>query len=327
MIVLFGATGDLAKRKLLPGMFHLARVGLMPERFRIIGAARRADRGRGVPRAGPRVGRGLGPQVARRRTPGSASPSRCASPASATASSALGRGDRGRARGARRRGRRPLLPLAAAAAPPPARSSRSARSGSARGARVITEKPFGTDLASARELNAPAARGLRRALHLPDRPLPRPRGGAEPAGAALRQRHVRAGLEPQPHRPRPDRRPRDALDRDARQLLRGNGRLPRHGRHPPVPGARLRRDGAADLARPETARARAREGLRLDAAARPGRRRPRPVRRLPRGGRGRRRLRHRDLRRGQGLRRQLALGGRAVLPALGQAPGREQATC
>ncbi|HZO05042.1 MAG TPA: glucose-6-phosphate dehydrogenase, partial [Solirubrobacterales bacterium] len=42
VIVLFGATGDLAKRKLLPGMFHLARVGLMPERFRIVGAARNA---------------------------------------------------------------------------------------------------------------------------------------------------------------------------------------------------------------------------------------------------------------------------------------------
>src|ERR1700761_5469397 len=41
VIVLFGATGDLAKRKLLPGMFHLAQVGLMPKRFRIIGAARR----------------------------------------------------------------------------------------------------------------------------------------------------------------------------------------------------------------------------------------------------------------------------------------------
>src|SRR3954470_11709197 len=41
VIVLFGATGDLAKRKLLPGMFHLAQVGLMPERFRIVGTARR----------------------------------------------------------------------------------------------------------------------------------------------------------------------------------------------------------------------------------------------------------------------------------------------
>ncbi|HWO83615.1 MAG TPA: glucose-6-phosphate dehydrogenase, partial [Solirubrobacterales bacterium] len=41
VIVLFGGTGDLAKRKLLPGMFHLAQVGLMPERFRIVGAARK----------------------------------------------------------------------------------------------------------------------------------------------------------------------------------------------------------------------------------------------------------------------------------------------
>src|ERR1700755_1688812 len=40
VIVLFGATGDLAKRKLLPGMFHLAQVGLMPKRFRLVGAAR-----------------------------------------------------------------------------------------------------------------------------------------------------------------------------------------------------------------------------------------------------------------------------------------------
>jgi glucose-6-phosphate 1-dehydrogenase len=40
VIVLFGATGDLARRKLLPGMFHLSQTGLMPEGFRIIGAAR-----------------------------------------------------------------------------------------------------------------------------------------------------------------------------------------------------------------------------------------------------------------------------------------------
>ena len=33
VIVLFGATGDLARRKLLPGIFHLADAGLMPERL------------------------------------------------------------------------------------------------------------------------------------------------------------------------------------------------------------------------------------------------------------------------------------------------------
>ncbi len=39
--MLFGATGDLARRKLLPGLFHLAEAGLLPERYRIVGTARR----------------------------------------------------------------------------------------------------------------------------------------------------------------------------------------------------------------------------------------------------------------------------------------------
>jgi glucose-6-phosphate 1-dehydrogenase len=40
--VLFGATGDLAARKLFPGLYHLHKIGLMPERFRIIGSGRHA---------------------------------------------------------------------------------------------------------------------------------------------------------------------------------------------------------------------------------------------------------------------------------------------
>ena len=39
VIVLFGATGDLAKRKLLPGLFHLAAAGLLPRKYRIIGSS------------------------------------------------------------------------------------------------------------------------------------------------------------------------------------------------------------------------------------------------------------------------------------------------
>jgi Glucose-6-phosphate dehydrogenase, NAD binding domain len=42
IIVLFGATGDLAQRKLLPGLFHLFAAGLLPGKCRIIGSARRA---------------------------------------------------------------------------------------------------------------------------------------------------------------------------------------------------------------------------------------------------------------------------------------------
>ena len=38
VVVLFGATGDLAKRKLLPGLFHLARAGFIPG-CRIVGVS------------------------------------------------------------------------------------------------------------------------------------------------------------------------------------------------------------------------------------------------------------------------------------------------
>jgi glucose-6-phosphate 1-dehydrogenase len=39
VVVLFGATGDLAKRKLLPGLFHLHAAGLLPHEYRIIGSS------------------------------------------------------------------------------------------------------------------------------------------------------------------------------------------------------------------------------------------------------------------------------------------------
>jgi len=42
ILVIFGASGDLTKRKLLPALFHLYQSGLMPARFAIVGVARRA---------------------------------------------------------------------------------------------------------------------------------------------------------------------------------------------------------------------------------------------------------------------------------------------
>jgi len=39
VVVLFGATGDLAARKLLPGFFHLEDAGLLPDGYRIVGTA------------------------------------------------------------------------------------------------------------------------------------------------------------------------------------------------------------------------------------------------------------------------------------------------
>ncbi|MGV1047517.1 MAG: glucose-6-phosphate dehydrogenase [Solirubrobacterales bacterium] len=152
VIVLFGATGDLAKRKLLPGMFHLARVGLMPERFRIIGTARKAidvaefrELARGSVQGSGRksldegewerfaetlrfaaVGDGFGPL----------------DEAISDAQEDLG-GEAGL--------------LFYLSLPPQAAAGTVEQIGArglGRGARVITEKPFGTDLASARALNA-----------------------------------------------------------------------------------------------------------------------------------------------------------------------------
>ena len=41
ILVIFGASGDLTKRKLLPALFHLEQVGLLPAQFSIVGVARR----------------------------------------------------------------------------------------------------------------------------------------------------------------------------------------------------------------------------------------------------------------------------------------------
>src|SRR6266576_6891484 len=39
-MVIFGASGDLAKRKLLPAIYNLAHEGALPERFNLIGISR-----------------------------------------------------------------------------------------------------------------------------------------------------------------------------------------------------------------------------------------------------------------------------------------------
>jgi glucose-6-phosphate 1-dehydrogenase len=151
LIVLFGATGDLAKRKLLPGIFHLAQVGLMSKRFRIIGAARRE------------VDVEEFREVARQAI--EASGREDMSPATwdpfaeslRFVSVGDGFGALAEAVSAARDelGGDPGL-LYYLSLPPSAASSTIEALGEAAlgtGARVITEKPFGTDLASARRLN------------------------------------------------------------------------------------------------------------------------------------------------------------------------------
>jgi glucose-6-phosphate 1-dehydrogenase len=43
IFVLFGTNGDLAKRKIIPGLYHLSVAGLMPKKFRVIGCTRRGS--------------------------------------------------------------------------------------------------------------------------------------------------------------------------------------------------------------------------------------------------------------------------------------------
>ena len=132
--------------------------------------------------------------------------------------------------------------------------------------RVVMEKPFGTDLASAVELNDFVHETFDENADLPHRPLPRQGGRAEHPGVPVRQRSVRADLEPQLHRPHPDRHPRDARPGRARQLLREHRRLQGHGGHPPVPGDGVRRDGAADRAGAPRHQRGEEQGVPVDAA-------------------------------------------------------------
>ena len=105
-----------------------------------------------------------------------------------------------------------------------------------------------------------------------------------------------------------------------RQLLRGGRRDPRRGAEPSAAGDRAAGDGCAG--RPRSGRDARREAAPVprDAAARSGARRARPVPRLPRRARRRRRFARRDLRRAAPAHRHLALGRRAVLHPHRQVP-------
>jgi glucose-6-phosphate 1-dehydrogenase len=151
VIVLFGATGDLAKRKLLPGMYHLMRVGLMPERFRIVGAARRAlddEEFRELARDSVRgSSRKAGDHEAWERFADSlrfAGVGEGFAHLGKEVEAALGElGEEAET-------------LVYLSLPPKAMEAAVEEIGElglGRGARVITEKPFGTDLDSARKLN------------------------------------------------------------------------------------------------------------------------------------------------------------------------------
>ncbi|WP_442910855.1 glucose-6-phosphate dehydrogenase [Kitasatospora sp. NBC_01266] len=154
VIVLFGATGDLARRKLLPGLFHLANAGLLPAAYRIIGSAPadgapsdqefRRHAKEAVRQFGLTEPTGASWQAFEEALSFGAADPQDPQPlldAVRDAEQAIG--------GKPRR-------LCHLAVPPGAFTSvigMLGATGLARDTRVIIEKPFGTDLASARALN------------------------------------------------------------------------------------------------------------------------------------------------------------------------------
>lgn len=155
VIVLFGATGDLARRKLLPGLFHLAKAGLLPARYRIVGSAPSQaalsddDFRKRAREAVAEFGRSKpeGPEwqeFEEALTFGAADPDDPEPLLSAVRKAEQAVGGRPRR----------LFHLAV---PPTAFASvieMLGATGLAENARVIVEKPFGTDLPSAQALNA-----------------------------------------------------------------------------------------------------------------------------------------------------------------------------
>ena len=154
VMVLFGATGDLARRKLLPGLFHLHAAGLLPREYRVIGSAPpsfaltdeqfRAQVADSAGKFGiTKPDHPSWPSFAERVAFVAAEPGH-----TTALEEAVQRAEKEIAGPVRR--------LYHLAVPPAAFTSvigLLGASGLAEGARVIVEKPFGTDLESARALN------------------------------------------------------------------------------------------------------------------------------------------------------------------------------
>ena len=223
-IVICGAGGDLTKRKLLPALVNLAQAGLLAKQFAIVGFSRGARSDEEFRKSSPRRSRSSRPpRWSPRSGAGSCRASTTAAATSRTPAPTRSWPTSWRAsrRSISTRGNY-LFYLATA--PGVLRRDRPRSCGAAgltreedgRWRRVIVEKPFGRDLDSARALNAGSSKCLARAADLPHRSLPRQGDGAEHPGLPLRQRHLRADLEPALHRPRADhRRPRRSASSSA----------------------------------------------------------------------------------------------------------------
>jgi len=151
VVVLFGASGDLARRKLLPGLFHLDRAGHLSD-CRVIGTSLEEMDNAGFRRlareACEKYGRGTFDELDWDRferrlswVDGAAGPTALADE--------VGRAEADIGEETRRLHYLSVPPAAAAAV-----IKTLGDAGLVERSRIIMEKPFGTDLASARKLNA-----------------------------------------------------------------------------------------------------------------------------------------------------------------------------
>jgi len=163
VIVLFGATGDLAKRKLLPGLFHLYVAGLLPKSFRIIGSSPAAfacsdDVFRALAKdAAAQFGTskpdGHWAEFESRLSFATAEPGRTTELVSAIQQAEKEIGASPQGQRPRRLYHLAIPPVAFASMVQMLGDAGLAQTASSNDVHVIIEKPFGTDLASARALN------------------------------------------------------------------------------------------------------------------------------------------------------------------------------
>ena len=245
-IVIFGAAGDLTKRKLMPALVRMTCCGLVHPQSRIIGVANRTEQvwfdliRDALREFSPEVGDDDAAwqkfAVMLKLVPGdlcdedslhrlaeawkntTAEPTRCS----------IARFRRNGTAPSRVQCRKPDSPT---------------RQQGYR--RLVIEKPFGMDL----EIGACAEQGTpvggRRVADLPYRSLPWQGERAEPAGVPFRQRHYGAAVEPQLHRQYPDFGVGDPGHRISREILRTVRRAARHDPEPSDAGDDAGGDGAA----------------------------------------------------------------------------------
>src|SRR6266511_2703224 len=245
-LTIFGAAGDLTKRLIVPALYHLVRAGKLPDGFAIIGVDHndqttegwcqnltemmQAD-ARGSDRQGGTIDEQAWSWLVRRMH--------------------YVRGDFTQA--AEGHGQRVVLSgdhrsvlWARDRAARPRRTHPAVRESMAAGDH---RKAFRARPSLGRGPQRSAPQGAVRGPDLSHRSLPRQGNGPEYPGTALRQRHLRAAVEPRPYRPCPDHGRRDSRRRGPRSLLREDRRIAGHGAEPSVSAPCHDRHGAADLIR------------------------------------------------------------------------------